>query len=41
MQIQSTVMALKTALNIQVGIILLQEPFINNQKLTYSVFNFY
>lgn len=38
---KSTMIALEIALDIQAGIILLQEPFIGNWKLVYSAFNFY
>lgn len=38
---ESTVMALKTALSIGAGMIMLQEPFIGNRKLCHSAFNFY
>ena len=34
-------MALKTALNIGAGIVILKEPFIGSRKLSYSAFNLY
>ena len=34
-------MALETAFNIEVGIIILQEPFISNWELFCNTFNFY
>lgn len=33
--------ALKTALNMEAEIVMLQEPLISNQKLSYCTFNFY
>lgn len=33
--------ALETALNIGAGVVMLQEPFIGNQELFHSAFNFY
>lgn len=38
---KNTVMALKKAVNIRVGIALLQEFFIGNRKLVHNAFNFY
>ena len=38
---KSTVIALKTALIIQAGMIILQELFIGNCELYHSEFNFY
>ena len=34
-------MALETGLSIKAGIILIQEPFIGNQEISHSGFNFY
>ena len=38
---ESTVMALKTALCIEAGIVMLQELFIGNREVSHSGFNFY
>ncbi len=38
---ESTVMALKTALSVEAGIVLVQEPFIGNREICHSGFNFY
>ena len=38
---KNTVMALEMALNIGAGLVMLQEPFIGNQELVHSAFNFY
>ena len=38
---ESTVMALETLLSIGPGIVMVQEPFIGNQEISHSGFNFY
>ena len=38
---ESTVMALETPLKIGARVVILQELFIGNRKLSHSVFNFY
>lgn len=38
---ENTVMALETALNIEAGMVMLQEPFIGNRDICHSAFNFY
>ena len=38
---ESTMMALETALSVEAGIIIIQEPFIGNQEISHSGFNFY
>ncbi len=38
---ESTVMALKTELSIEAGIVMIQEPFISNREISHSGFNFY
>lgn len=34
-------MALKTALSVNAGIVMIQEPFIGNREISHSGFNFY
>lgn len=38
---KSIVIALETALSIKAGIVILQKPFIGNQEISYSTFNYY
>lgn len=38
---ESTVMVLETALSTRPGIVMVQEPFIGDQKICHSGFNFY
>lgn len=38
---ESTVIALKTALSVGAGIVIVQELFIGNREISYSGFNFY
>ncbi len=38
---ENTVMVLEIAMNIGVGIMMLQKPFIRNRELSYSAFNLY
>lgn len=38
---ESTVMALETALSVEAGIIMVQEPFIGHREISHSGFNFY
>ena len=38
---ENTMIALKIALSVEAGIIIIQKPFISNQKIFCSGFNFY
>ena len=38
---ESIVIALEMALNIGIGLVCLQKPFLGNKDITYSAFNFY
>lgn len=38
---KSTIMALEMALSIGAEVVILQNSFIDNQELVYSIFNFY
>ena len=38
---ESTVMAFEMALSIRASIVMIQKPFIGNQEICYSGFNFY
>ncbi len=38
---ESTVMARETVLSVKAGIVMIQEPFIGNQEISHSGFNFY
>ncbi len=38
---ESTIMALETALSVEAGIAMVQEPFIGNREICHSGFNFY